>query len=90
MNQPMEPNPPNRLQGVLDAARLIYRFCDQKIGWSRIGLALSLTIIAIAVFVLYNILRDIELKRGPAGAGRRPTRATSCSPRCSSPAAISR
>jgi len=62
MNQPMEPNSPKRLDGVIDAARVIHRFCDQKIGWGRIGLALSIAIIAIAAFVLYNILREIEFR----------------------------
>jgi uncharacterized membrane protein YbhN (UPF0104 family) len=62
MNLPMESNNRKRMRGVLDAAHLIYRFCDQKIGWSRIGLAISVGIIAIAVVVLYNILRDIDLK----------------------------
>jgi uncharacterized membrane protein YbhN (UPF0104 family) len=62
MNQPMEPNPPKRLRGVLDAARVVHRFCDQKIGWGRIGVVLSLTIIAIAAYVLYNILRGIDFK----------------------------
>jgi uncharacterized membrane protein YbhN (UPF0104 family) len=62
MNQPPEPNAPNRLQGVIDAARFIHRFCDQKIGWGRIGFALSLTIIAIAVFVLYRNLSGIEYR----------------------------
>jgi glycosyltransferase 2 family protein len=33
---------------------------DRKIGWSRLGFALSLTIIVIAVIVLYRILRDID------------------------------
>src|ERR1051325_265693 len=38
------------------------RFFDAKIGLSRLlGFALSLTIIAIAVVVLYRILRDIDL-----------------------------
>src|SRR6185436_14700459 len=36
------------------------RFIDQKIGWNRIGLALSLAIIGFAIFVLYRILRGIE------------------------------
>ena len=62
MNLPMESNNRKRLQGVLDAAHSTYQFCDQKIGWSRIGLAISVGIIAIAVVVLYNILRDIDLK----------------------------
>ena len=33
---------------------------DRRIGWSRLGIALSLTIIVIAVVVLYHILRDID------------------------------
>jgi glycosyltransferase 2 family protein len=36
------------------------RFFDRKIGLNRIGVALSLTIIAVAVVVLYHILRDID------------------------------
>jgi uncharacterized membrane protein YbhN (UPF0104 family) len=34
---------------------------DRRIGWSRLGLALSLTIIIVAVIVLYHILRDIDV-----------------------------
>ena len=60
MNQPMEPNSPNRLRGVIDAARVAQRFCEVTIGWGRIGVVISLTIIAIAVYVLYNILRGID------------------------------
>jgi uncharacterized membrane protein YbhN (UPF0104 family) len=33
---------------------------DEKVGWSRVGIALSLTIIAIAAMVLYHTLRDIN------------------------------
>ncbi len=36
------------------------RFFDRKVGLSRIGFALSLTIFAVAVVVLYHILRDID------------------------------
>ena len=36
------------------------RFFDSKIGLHRLGIALSLTIITIAVVVLYRILRDID------------------------------
>src|SRR5262249_33857330 len=35
-------------------------FCDQRIGWNRIGVALSLTIIAIAAVALFRILRTID------------------------------
>ena len=90
MNQPMEPNPPKRLRGVIDAARLIHAFCEQKIGWGRIGVVHQLTIIAIAAYVLYNILRGIDFKEVAAWRWSPPSRATSCSPRCSSPAVISR
>ena len=44
------------LHPIRAAARLI----DQRIGWNRIGLALSLIIIAAAATVLYRILRGIE------------------------------
>ena len=36
------------------------RFFNAKVGLSRLGLVLSLTIIAIAVVVLYRILREID------------------------------
>jgi uncharacterized membrane protein YbhN (UPF0104 family) len=58
----MQPNAASRLQGMLSAGRTIARFCDEKIGWNRLGFALSVTIIAIAVVVLYRILRGIEVK----------------------------
>jgi uncharacterized membrane protein YbhN (UPF0104 family) len=37
-------------------------FCRDKIGWSRVGIVVSLTIIAIALWVLYHILRDIDVE----------------------------
>jgi uncharacterized membrane protein YbhN (UPF0104 family) len=58
MNHLPKPNP--RLRGILDAGRLAYRFCDGKIGWGRIGFVLSIAIIAVAVYVLYKILRGID------------------------------
>jgi uncharacterized membrane protein YbhN (UPF0104 family) len=61
MNHPMEPNPTSRFRGVLGAAHLTYRYCEEKVGWSRIGLTLSFAIIAIAAYALYNILRGIDL-----------------------------
>jgi len=36
------------------------RFCREKIGWSRVGVVLSLSIIAVAFWVLYHILHDID------------------------------
>src|SRR3954470_2642443 len=47
-------------KGMLHPIRAAARLIDQKIGWNRIGLALSLIIIAAAVVVLYRILRGIE------------------------------
>jgi uncharacterized membrane protein YbhN (UPF0104 family) len=34
---------------------------DERIGWSRLGFALSITIIAVAAVVLYHMLREIDL-----------------------------
>jgi glycosyltransferase 2 family protein len=45
---------------MLDALHRAAVFCDQRIGWNRIGLVLSLAIIAIAAVVLYRILRTID------------------------------
>jgi len=45
---------------MLKKMRGTAHFFDRKVGWSRIGIALSLTIIAVAVVVLYHILRDID------------------------------
>jgi len=45
---------------MLHPLRAAARLIDQKIGWNRIGLALSLVIIASAAVVLYRILRGIE------------------------------
>ena len=62
MTQPADRNRTKRFRGVLDAARAAYRFCDERVGWSRIGFAISIAIIAIAAYVLYNTLRGIDLK----------------------------
>ena len=47
-------------RGMLRRLRGTARFFDAKVGLSRLGLVLSVTIIAIAVVVLYRILRDID------------------------------
>jgi glycosyltransferase 2 family protein len=57
----MQPNPSNRWQAVLNAARFVLVFCDRRIGWNRIGFLVSAAIIIIAVVVLVRILRDIEV-----------------------------
>jgi len=57
----MQPNSADRWQATLNAGRVAARFCNERIGWNRIGFLVSLTIIVIAVVVLYRILRDIDL-----------------------------
>src|SRR5205807_805298 len=56
----MELRPHYREHRVLDALHRAALFCDQRIGWNRIGVALSLTIIAVAAVVLYRILRTMD------------------------------
>jgi hypothetical protein len=48
-------------RGVLNKLRSGAYFCKRKIGLNRIGMALSLAIIAVAVAVLYHILRDLNV-----------------------------
>src|SRR5262249_61338542 len=64
----MEPKPQDRGHRLLDALHRAAIFCDQKVGWNRIGVALSLTIIAIAAVVLSPSLRTIKA-RGVVVAG---------------------
>jgi glycosyltransferase 2 family protein len=45
---------------MLKSLRRTAHAVDRKIGFSRIGFAFSLTIIVVAAFVLYHILRDIN------------------------------
>jgi glycosyltransferase 2 family protein len=47
-------------RGMLSRLRGSARFFDRKVGLSRIGFAVSLTIIVVAIVVLYRILRDID------------------------------
>src|ERR1700730_7141977 len=56
----MEMKSDDRGSKSLDGLRRVMRFCDRKVGWNRIGVVLSLTIIAIAMTVLYRILRTIN------------------------------
>jgi uncharacterized membrane protein YbhN (UPF0104 family) len=46
---------------MLNFLRAGARFFQDYIGWNRIGVFLSLTIIAVAVVVLINMLRDINI-----------------------------
>jgi hypothetical protein len=56
------PAPPERARErrILDALHRAAVFCDTRVGWNRIGIVLSITIIAIAATVLYRILRTID------------------------------
>jgi len=46
---------------MLGKLRVTARFIDNKIGWHRIGLALSVTIIVAALVVLYRMLHNIDI-----------------------------
>jgi uncharacterized membrane protein YbhN (UPF0104 family) len=48
-------------QAAVDTLRKAARFCDERLGWNRIGFLLSLTIIAVAAMVLFRILRHIKV-----------------------------
>jgi len=45
---------------MLDLLRGVARFFQDKIGWNRIGVLLSLAIIGVAVVVLFHMLRDTD------------------------------
>src|SRR5262249_31816203 len=55
--------------GPLRAAK---RFFDRRIGWNRIGIALSVTIIVIAAVVLYRMLRGISFHEVVTALRRTP------------------
>jgi uncharacterized membrane protein YbhN (UPF0104 family) len=54
--------PPDGEAKILDALHRAALFLDQRIGFNRIGFALSATLIAIAAWVLYRILRTIDVQ----------------------------
>ena len=47
---------------MLAGLRGVARFVDEKIGWNKVGFVVSLTIIVVAVYVLYHTLHDIEIR----------------------------
>jgi len=59
MTDSIKPAPAEKAPGVLGACS---RFCREKIGWHRVGFVLSLAIIAVAFWVLYHILHDIDVQ----------------------------
>jgi len=46
---------------MLNALRAVARFIDERIGWNRIGVAVGVSIIAVAAAVLYRVLREIQI-----------------------------
>ena len=46
---------------MLEVLRSLGRFFEEKIGWSRVGVLLSLAIITIALVVLYRMLHDLNM-----------------------------
>ncbi len=52
--------PAGRGEAVFDALRAGLRFCDQRVGWNRIGFLLSISIIAIAAAALLRTLHHIR------------------------------
>jgi hypothetical protein len=42
--------------------RAAARFFDERVGWSRVGFFISITIIAVAAVVLFRILRDLDFR----------------------------
>jgi uncharacterized membrane protein YbhN (UPF0104 family) len=58
-DRPMQPT--DREHRVIEALHRIAVFCDTRIGWNRLGIALSAVILAVAGAVLYRILRTIDV-----------------------------
>ncbi len=50
-------------RGIAGKLRAFARSIDQTIGWNRVGLALSVTIIAAAMVVLYRMLHNIDVNK---------------------------
>jgi glycosyltransferase 2 family protein len=46
---------------MLKSLRAVARFFQSNIGWQRIGVLLSLTVIAVAAVVLFHMLRDLNV-----------------------------
>jgi glycosyltransferase 2 family protein len=53
---------PGLERGMAERLRTAAHFFERNIGFSRIGFALSLTIIIVAVVVLYHILSDLDFE----------------------------
>lgn len=71
----MQSNSANRWRAALVAAGNVARFCDQRIGWHRVGFAISAAIIVIAAVVLFRILRNIDVNEVVQALGDTETKA---------------
>ena len=71
---------------MLDKLRSAARVIDEKIGWHRIGLALSVTIIVAAAVVLYRMLHNIAIDEVVAALRNTPGIRSRSQPLSSPPA----
>jgi uncharacterized membrane protein YbhN (UPF0104 family) len=59
---------------MLNAMSAFTRAVDAKVGWNRIGIAISLLVIAIAFATLFRLLRDVDIGRVVAALQAMPPR----------------
>jgi uncharacterized membrane protein YbhN (UPF0104 family) len=48
---------------LLEALSALPRKVDEEIGWNRIGIGVSAIMVAGALFILYGVLRDVDIDR---------------------------
>ena len=60
MTDSVKPAPADKTPKAFSA---VSSFLADKIGWNRIGVLVSLTIIGVAFYVLYHILHDIDVEQ---------------------------
>src|SRR6266516_4412679 len=59
---------------MLKALRAVARQFEKRIGWNGVGIALSITIIAVAAVVLYRMLYDIDVREVARAVRKTPLR----------------
>src|SRR5918992_4981454 len=59
MTESVKPAPAEKVPSMLAACS---RYCREKMGWHQIGFVVSLTIIAVALWVLYDLLHDLDVE----------------------------
>jgi uncharacterized membrane protein YbhN (UPF0104 family) len=59
---------------MLKSLRGVSRLIDEKIGWNRVGIVVSVSIIAAAATVLYRMLHDISIDEVIEAFGATPVR----------------